>query len=120
MMRRDVDVIRSRSRFPWPSGTRDSTTSESPTIRKNSAENLTCSGICTGNYIYLPGHVTKYLRCTGTPVLIALMAGDAAHNAELLSDEEQVSRVMTILKNVENIFISFLILTALRFDSRAY
>eukprot|EP01114_Cavostelium_apophysatum_P002798 TRINITY_DN1249_c1_g1_i1.p1 TRINITY_DN1249_c1_g1~~TRINITY_DN1249_c1_g1_i1.p1 ORF type:complete len:1140 (-),score=314.71 TRINITY_DN1249_c1_g1_i1:99-3518(-) len=37
-------------------------------------------------------------RCTGTPVLIALMAGEAAYRAETSTDQEVVDRVLNVLQ----------------------
>ncbi|RJE16726.1 lysine-specific histone demethylase, partial [Aspergillus sclerotialis] len=40
------------------------------------------------------------LKTTGLPVLIALMAGDAAHQAEYTPDEEIIAEVTSQLRNV--------------------
>lgn len=44
--------------------------------------------------------VWNCLKTTGIPVLIALMAGDAAHHAECIPDAELVSEVTSQLRNV--------------------
>lgn len=46
-------------------------------------------------------------RCMGKPVLVALLAGKAAYNAETLEESIVVDRVLSTLKKVFFFFILF-------------
>ena len=61
------------------------------------------SGICQDDYSASRGQFYLFWNCvqtTGLPVLIALMAGDAAHEAEWTTDRDLVSQCLGQLRNV--------------------